>query len=98
MASFSRLSFEYEERSINIAKIQSYNTGKNVSFVSHYNLDLRKIDLFLYASIPFVGLYQYHFVVQPNILNYGTIRTCLRKGFYISMKEYEAMTTGVERK
>ena len=45
---FFRLSFEYEERSLNIAKIQSYMyfTGKNVPFLSHSDLDLRKLTYF----------------------------------------------------
>ena len=80
MASFSRLSFEDEVRSLNIAKIQSYNTGKNVPFVSHSGLDPIQIDLFLYPSIPFLVLNQYHFAVQADRLIYGTIRTYLKKG------------------
>ena len=59
-----------------------------------------KIDLFLYVYIPFVVLYQYMylFVVQPDRLNYGTIRTCLKKGLWIAMGDYEGTTTGVKRK
>ena len=48
--------------------------------MSHNDLDPKKIDLFLSASIPFVVLYHYHFVLHPDKLNYGTIRTCLEKG------------------
>ena len=66
MAYLFRLSFEYELRSLNIAYIQSYHTGINVLFLIPSDLDRRKIDLFLYAIIPFVVLYQYHFVVTKK--------------------------------
>ena len=41
--------------------------------MSHNDLDPKKSDLFLYTSIPFVVLYQYQYVVNPDRLNYGTI-------------------------
>ena len=50
--------------------------------MSHSDLDSRKIDLFLYASIPFVIVYQ--FVVQPDRLNYGTIRTFFKGAYEIT--------------
>ena len=78
MASFSGLSFEYEVKSIIIAKIQRYCNGKNAPILSH--IDLQNIDAFLYGSIPYMIIYQYQYVVQPYRLNYGTIGTCLRKG------------------
>ena len=81
MASFPRLSFEYEVRNLNIEEIQSYSTRKNILFVSLSDLDPQQIDMFLRAGILFVELYQYHFVVHPNRPNYGIIRTCHRKGF-----------------
>ena len=43
-------------------------------------------------------MYQYQYVVQPDKLNYGTIRTCLRKGLYIWMTDYDGTTTGLKRK
>ena len=43
------------------------------------DFDPRKKNLFLYASNPFVILYQYYFGAQLNILNYGTIIACLKK-------------------
>ena len=57
VASFFRSSVEFEVRSLIIAKIQSYYTGKNVPFMNHGNLGPRKIDPILNASIPFVVLY-----------------------------------------
>ena len=95
MAFLFRLSFEYEVRSLNIANIQRYNTGKNVLFLNPSDLDPRKVDLFLYKSIPFVILYQYHFFVPQNRLNYGTIRTCLRKGLGMSIRDYRGTKTDV---
>ena len=83
-ASFSRLSLEFEVRSLIIAKIKRYWPGKNAPFLSHSDLDLQKSDPFLYGSIPFMTMYQYQYVVQPDRLNYGTIGTCLRKGLCIS--------------
>ena len=56
-----------------MAKIQSYYTSKNVQFVNHDNLDPWKIDMILYASFPFVILYQNQYFVKPDRLNYGTI-------------------------
>ena len=41
LASFSRLSFENEVRSLIIAKIQTYWTGKNAPFLSQSDLDLK---------------------------------------------------------
>ena len=98
LASFSRLSFEYEERSLIIAKIQRYCTAKNAPFLSHSDLDLKEIDPFLYGSIPFIIMYQYQYVVQPDRLNYGTIGTCLRKWLCLSMTDCEGTTTGLKRK
>ena len=66
--------------------------------MSHSDLDPRKIDLFLYTSIPFELLYRYQYVVQPDRLNHGIIYTCLRKLFCISRRDYEGTATGVERK
>ena len=43
---------------INNAKIQRYYNGKNVPLMSQSDLDPRQINLFLYASIPFVIFYQ----------------------------------------
>ena len=77
-----------------MAKLKRYYTDKNIQFMSHSELEPRKLDLFLYASIPFVILYQYQCVVQPDTLNYGTIRTCLSKGLCISMRDYKETTTG----
>ena len=51
----------------------SYYTDKNVPFVSHSDLDPRKINLFLYASIPFMILCQYQYVAQPDRLNNGQL-------------------------
>ena len=98
MTSFSRLSFEYEVRSLNIDRIPKYCTGKNASFSYHSDLVPRKMDLFLYASIPFMIMYQYQYVVQPDILNYGTIETCLRKELCNSMTDCDGATTGFEGK
>ena len=98
VASFLRLSFEYEVRSLIIANIWRYFTGKNAPFLSHIDLDLQNIDPFLYGSIPFMIMYQYQYVVQPDRLNNGTIRTFLRKGLCISMTDCEGTTTGIERK
>ena len=47
--------------------------------MSHGDLGPRKIDLFLYVSIHFVVVYECHFVVQPNRLNYGTFEHVLEK-------------------
>ena len=96
MASLYRLSFEYEVRSLNISKIRSCYTGKNVPFMSHSDLDPGKIGLFriLSTSIPFELLYRYQYVVQPDRLNYRIIYTCLRKGFCISRRDYEGTATG----
>ena len=44
LASFLHLSFEYEVRSLIIAEISRYFTGKNVPFWSHSDLDLQNID------------------------------------------------------
>ena len=98
LASFLRLSFEYEVRSLIIAKISRYFTGKNAPFLSHSDLDLQNIDPFLYGDIPFMIMYQYQYVVQPDRLNNGTIGTFLRKGLCISMTDCEGTTTGIERK
>ena len=57
-----------------------YNTGNNVSFVSHSDLDPRKCFLFLYASIHFVVVYQCYFAAQPNRLNNGRFEHVLEKG------------------
>ena len=96
LASFPRLSFEYEVRSLIIAKIPRYCTGKNAPFLSHSDLDLQNIDPILYGSIPFMIMYQY--VVQPDRLNNGIIETFLRKGLCMSMTKCEGTTTGIERK
>ena len=98
LVSFSRLSFEYDVRSLIIVTIRRYCTGKNAPILSHSDLDLQKLDPFLYGSIPFMIIYQYKYVVQPYRLNYGTIGTCLRKGLCISMVDCEGTTTGLERK
>ena len=55
LTSFSRLSFEYEVRSLIIANIQRYCTGKNVPFLSHGGLDLKKIDMFLLIDDRLLG-------------------------------------------
>ena len=62
--------------------------------MTHIDLDPREIDPSLYTNIYFVVLYQYQYVVGK--LNYETIRTCDRKGLYISMRDYKGTTTGVE--
>ena len=98
LASFSRLSVEHEVRSLLIAKIQRYCFGKNARFLSHSDLDLQKIDPFLYGSISFMIMYQYQYVVRSDKLNYGTVGTCLRIGFWISITEFEGTTTRLERK
>ena len=98
LAPFIRFSFEYEVRSLIIAKIQRYCTGKHAPFLSHIDLDLQKICPVLHGSIPFMIMYQYQYVVQPDRLNEGSIGTCLRKGFCISMTDSEGTTTGLERK
>ena len=98
LVSCSRLSFEYEGRSLIIAKIKRYCTGKNAPFLSHSDLDLQKIGTFLYGSILFMIMYQYQYVVQPDRLNYGIIGTCLRKGLCISMTDCKGATMGLERK
>ena len=98
LASFSRLSFEYEVRSIIIATIQRYCTGKNAPILSHGDLGLKKIDQLLCGSIPFMIIYQYRYVVLPYRLNYGTIGTCLRKGLCISLTNCEGATTGSKQK
>ena len=98
LASFLRLSFQYEVRSLIIAKISKYFTGKIAPFLSHSDLDLLNIDPFLYGDIPFMIMYQYQYVVQPDRLNNGTIGTFLRKGLCISMTDCEGTTTGIERK
>ena len=72
--------------------------AKNASFSYQSDLDPQKIDLFLYASIPFMIMYQYQYVVQPDILNYGTIGTCLRKELCNSMTDSDGATTGFEGK
>ena len=59
LASYSRLSFEYEVKCIIIAKIQRYCTSKNAPILSHSDLDLQHIDPFLYGSIPYMIIYQY---------------------------------------
>ena len=79
LVSSSCLSFEYEGRSLIIATIQRYCTGKNAPILSHSDLDLQQIDPFLYKSIPVMIIDQYQYVVQPYRLNYGIIWTCLRK-------------------
>ena len=88
LASFPRLSFEYEVRSLIIAKIPRYCTGKNAPFLSHSDLDLQNIGPFLYRSIRFKIMYQYQYVVQSDRLNNGTIGTVLRKGICISMTHF----------
>ena len=98
VASFTRLSFEYEVRSLIMAKIPRYCTGKNAPFLSHSDLDLQNIDPLLYGSIPFMIMYQYQYVLQPDRLNNGTIGTFPRKGLCMSMTECEGTTTGIERK
>ena len=98
LASYPRLSFEYEVRSIIIGKILRYCTGKNAPFLSHNDLDLQNIDPLLYGSIPLMIMYKYQYVVQPDRLNNGTIGTFLRKGLCISMTEWEGTTTGIELK
>ena len=98
LASFPRLSFEYEVRSLIIAKIPRHCTGKNAPFLSHIDLDLQNINPLLYGSIPFMIMYRYQYVVQPDRLNNGTIATFLRKGLCMSMTECEGTTTGIERK
>ena len=57
-----------------------------------------KNDLFLCASIPYVILHKYQYVVQPDRLNYGAIRTYLREGLSISTRDDKGKTTGLERK
>ena len=98
LASFPRLSFEYEVRSLIIAKIPRYCTGKNAPFLSHSDLDFQNIDPLLYGSIPLMIMYQYQYVVQPDRLNNGTIGAFLRKGLCMSMTECEGTTAGIERK
>ena len=98
VAFFFRLTSEYELGSLNNAKFQRYCTGKHAPFSCHNDLDPRKIDMFLYASIPLLIMYQYQSVVQPDRLNYGTIWTCLRKGLCNSRTDCEETTTGLERK
>ena len=98
LASFSRLSFEYKVGSLLTANIQRDCTCKNAQFLSHSDLDLQKIDLFLYGSIHFMVMHQYQYVVQPDRLNYGIIGTCLRKGLYLSKTDCEGITIGLERK
>ena len=66
--------------------------------MSHSDLDPRKSDLFLYASIHFVVVYQYHFVVQPNRLNYGTFEHVLEKGSENQLEITREKQKGVERK
>ena len=78
--------------------ISRYFTGKNAPFLNHSDLDLQNIDPFLYGGIPFLIMYQYQYVVQPDRLNNGTIRIFLRKGLCISMTDCEDTTTGIERK
>ena len=64
--SFVHPSFEYEVKTLNIAKIQSYCTSKILcSWV--------KIDLILNISIPFEIFCQYKSVEQSDRLNYGMI-------------------------
>ena len=61
-------------------------------------LTLKNLTCFcIHAIIPFLTLHQYQYVVQPDTLNYGTIRTCLRKGRCISKRDYKGTTTAVER-
>ena len=98
LASFLRLSFEYEVRSLIIANISRYFTGKNAKFLSHSDLDLQNIDPFLYGGIPFMIMYQYQYVVQADRLNKGVIGTFLRKRVCIWMTDCEGTTTGIERK
>ena len=98
LVSFSRLSFEYEVRNLISATIQKYCTGKNAPILSHSDIHLQKIDPFLYGSIPFMIIYRYRYVIRLYRLNFGTIGTCLRKGFCISMADCEGTTTGLERK
>ena len=92
VASFPCYPFQYEVRSLNTTKIQSYNTSKNIPYVSHSDIDPGIIDMFLYAIRLFVIVNQYHYVIQPGRLNYGTIRTCLRKGLWISIGDDEGKT------
>ena len=61
--------------------------------MNHSDLDPRKIDLFLYASIHYVVVFQCHFVVQPNRLNYGTFEHDLEKG-----SEYRREITNEKQK
>ena len=44
------------------------------------DLDPRAIDLNLDVNLAIEVLYQYEYVAQVEILNYGTITACLRKG------------------
>ena len=97
-SSLFRLSFEYEVRSLNAAKIQSHYTGKHLPFMNHSDLDLSKIDMFRYAGIPFIIMHQYQYVAQLDRLNNRTIRTCFRKGLCISMRDYKRTPAMVERK
>ena len=44
------------------------------------DLDPRTIDLNLNVNVAIELLYQQEYVAQVEILNYGTITACLRKG------------------
>ena len=103
LASFLRLPFEYEIRSLIIVKILRYFTDKNApcsknAYLSRSDLDFQNIDPFLYGGIPIMIMYQYQYVVQPDRLNNGIIGTSLRKGLCLSMTDCDGTTTGIERK
>ena len=98
LASFLRLSSEYEVRSLIIAKISRYFTGKNTPFKSHSDLDLQNIDPFFVWRYSFYDYVPMPIFVQPDKLNNGRTGTFLRKGLCISITDCEGTATDIERK
>ena len=82
-----------------------YDTSVISVTLSSHIWNLSQVRLTLHRSWPTdrcnwhrLVLYQYHFIVLENKLNNVTIWTCLRKGLWISIRDYRSTTTGVERK
>ena len=78
--SFYRSRFEYGVRSLNTRPFHSYCSSKNVLFMGQNDLDPRTLDLHLNVNLAIEIFYQYEYAAKVEILNYGAITACLRKG------------------